>query len=127
MGAVQGCNERGKREQFLGRRIAAEGSEKSQQCHIYFLHHSYLLPKDLKFEHGGVKLASCSGRHLTSLRPWASVGLCTTFSVTHLASLHHPPRCLRSTVHARKRPLPDLKMNLCRFVAMVLLRNEDEQ
>ena len=28
-----------------------------------------LFPKDLRFEHGGAKLASCSGRHLTSLRP----------------------------------------------------------
>jgi len=28
-----------------------------------------LLPKDLRFEHGGAKLASCTGRHLTSLRP----------------------------------------------------------
>jgi len=29
----------------------------------------HLLPKDLRFEHGGAKLASCPGRHLTSLRP----------------------------------------------------------
>ena len=29
----------------------------------------HLLPKDLKFEHGGAKLASCPGRCLTSLRP----------------------------------------------------------
>ena len=28
-----------------------------------------LLPKDLSFEHGGAKLASCPGHHLTSLRP----------------------------------------------------------
>jgi len=32
---------------------------------------AYLLPKDLRFEHGGAKLVSCSGRHLTSLRPCA--------------------------------------------------------
>jgi len=31
---------------------------------------AHLLPKDLKFEHGGAKLSSCPGRHLTSLRPW---------------------------------------------------------
>ena len=30
-----------------------------------------LLPKDVRFEHGGAKLASCPGRHLTSLRPWS--------------------------------------------------------
>jgi len=29
-----------------------------------------LLPKDLRLEHGGAKLASCPGRHPTSLRPW---------------------------------------------------------
>jgi len=29
-----------------------------------------LHPKDLKFEHGGAKLAYCPWRHLTSLRPW---------------------------------------------------------
>jgi len=29
----------------------------------------YLLPKDLRFEHGGAKLVSCPGRNLTSVRP----------------------------------------------------------
>ena len=29
-----------------------------------------LLPNNLRFEHGGAKLASCPGRHLASLRPW---------------------------------------------------------
>jgi len=28
-----------------------------------------LLPKELRFEHGGAKLASCPGRYLTSLPP----------------------------------------------------------
>jgi len=28
-----------------------------------------LLPKDLRFEHGGAKLATCPGRHQTALRP----------------------------------------------------------
>jgi len=28
-----------------------------------------MLPKNLSFEHGDAKLASCPGRHLTSLRP----------------------------------------------------------
>jgi len=32
----------------------------------------HLLPKDLRFEHGGAKLASCPGRHLTSLRSCTS-------------------------------------------------------
>jgi len=34
-----------------------------------FFNAVYLLPKDLRFEHGGAKLASCPGRCLTSLRP----------------------------------------------------------
>jgi len=29
------------------------------------------LLKDLRFEHGGAKLASYPGRHLTLLRPWS--------------------------------------------------------
>jgi len=47
------------------------GTEKSQQSHKYFLFFSilHLLSKNLRFEHGGAKLASCPGRHLTSLRP----------------------------------------------------------
>ena len=28
-----------------------------------------LLPKDLRFKHGGTKLVSCPGHYLTSLRP----------------------------------------------------------
>jgi len=34
-----------------------------------FFNAVHLLPKDLNCEHGGAKLASCPGRHLTSLRP----------------------------------------------------------
>ena len=30
-----------------------------------------LLPKELRFEHGGTKLVFCPGRHLTSSRPCA--------------------------------------------------------
>jgi len=47
------------------------GTEKSQQSHKYFLFVNivHLLSKNLRFEHGGAKLASCPGRHLTSLRP----------------------------------------------------------
>ena len=30
----------------------------------------HLLPKELRFEHGGAKLTFCRGRHATSLRPW---------------------------------------------------------
>ena len=34
-----------------------------------FFNTVYLFPKDLRFEHRTAKLASCRGRHLTSLRP----------------------------------------------------------
>jgi len=43
-----------------------------------FLNTMNLLPKDVRFEHGGAKLASCPGRHLTSLRPWAWLSQCRT-------------------------------------------------
>jgi len=43
-------------------------AEKSQQCHKNFSA-VHLLPKDLRFEIRGAKLASCPGHHLTSLRP----------------------------------------------------------
>jgi len=36
-----------------------------------FFNTVHLLPKDLRFEHGGAKLAPCPGRCLTSLRPCA--------------------------------------------------------
>ena len=35
-----------------------------------FFNTVHLLPKDLRFEYGGAKLASCPRPHLTSLRPW---------------------------------------------------------
>jgi len=35
----------------------------------YFFNTVHLLPEDLRFEHGGAKLASCPGHHLNSLRP----------------------------------------------------------
>jgi len=50
-------------KELWGRRMTTGGAEKSQQCQIL------LLQKDLRFEHGGAKLASCPGRHLTSLHP----------------------------------------------------------
>jgi len=41
----------------------------SQKSHKYFIQYRRLLPKDLRFEHGGAILASCPGGHLTSLQP----------------------------------------------------------
>jgi len=37
-----------------------------------FFNTVHLLPKGFRFEHGGAKLASCPGRHLSSLRPYQS-------------------------------------------------------
>jgi len=36
---------------------------------MYFPQYSAFLLKDLRFEHGSAKLASCPGRYLTLLRP----------------------------------------------------------
>jgi len=44
-------------------------AEKSQQCRKYFLQQHICFPKGLKFKHGGAKLVSCPGRHLTPLHP----------------------------------------------------------
>jgi len=38
----------------------------------------------------------------------------------------HLPRCLSSTVTCGKTPLPQLEVNLWRFVAMLLLRNKGQ-
>ena len=46
------------------------GYEKSSQCRKYCHQRGNLLPKALRFQHGGAKLASFPGRHLTSVRPW---------------------------------------------------------
>jgi len=55
--------------QFLGRRIIM-GTPKCLNSFIStFFNTVNFLPEDLRFEHGDDKLASCPGRHLTSLRP----------------------------------------------------------
>jgi len=54
---------------FPGRRITA-GAPKSPKtviCTSYSA--ANVLPKELRFEHGGAKLASSLWRHLISLRP----------------------------------------------------------
>jgi len=60
-------NEGGKGSTIPGAPNQYEGRRKFQQYHMCFLHAIHLLPKDLRFEHGGAKVASCPGRHLTSL------------------------------------------------------------
>ena len=73
--ALQRRNERGKGVQFPGRRITAGGAENPNSITSVFFNVVHLLPKYLRFEHGGTKVASCPGRHLTSLR------LCCTGSM----------------------------------------------
>jgi len=43
------------------------GCQKFTTISLFSVH---MLPKDLRFEHGSTKLASCPRRHLTSLCPW---------------------------------------------------------
>jgi len=53
--------------QFPGRRKVPPMSQST------FFNVVHLLPKDLRFEHGGAKLASCLERHTTSLRPCSHI------------------------------------------------------
>jgi len=55
--------------QLLGRRITTGMPKSLNNVTSTFFNTAHLLPKKLRFEHGGAKLASCPGRHLTSLRP----------------------------------------------------------
>jgi len=72
----QGHNEGKKGAQIPGRPVTmgrrmTTGSPKSHNTVTStFFNTLHLLPKYLRFGHGGVKLASCPVRHLTSLRPW---------------------------------------------------------
>jgi len=60
---------------YGGAKLLRGASESPNNVASTFFNVVYLLPKDLKFEHGGAKLASCPGRrrHLTSLRPYKQV------------------------------------------------------
>jgi len=65
---------RGQGSTILRGAESLRGVKKSQQCHKHFFQNSrlHLLPKDLRFEHGGAKLVSFPRRHLTSLRACTS-------------------------------------------------------
>ena len=72
---TQGCNE-GRRGAQIPGGESIRGVEWLRRTPISpnnvtstFFNTVHLLPNYLRFEHGGVKLASCPGRHLTSLRP----------------------------------------------------------
>jgi len=73
---MQGRNEVGKREhnspgsESLWGAKSLRGAPKStNNVTNTFFDTVHLLPKDLRFEHEGAKLASCPGRHLALLRP----------------------------------------------------------
>jgi len=62
MGVPNHCGARG---------MTVRASKKPNNVTGTFFKTIHLLPKDLRFEHGGTELASCPGCHLISLRPWA--------------------------------------------------------
>jgi len=77
-GLLAGCLTKGERgAQFpgrqitMGRRMTAGGAEKKSPSNVTstFFSAVHLPSKDVRFEYGGAKLASCPGRQLTSLRP----------------------------------------------------------
>jgi len=48
-----------------GRLITTGGASNPNSITSAFFNTVHLLPKDLRFEHAGAKVASCPGRHLT--------------------------------------------------------------
>jgi len=52
-----------------GRQMSAGSRKRPNNFTSTFFNTVYFLPKDLRCEHGGAKLASCPGRRLSSLRP----------------------------------------------------------
>jgi len=54
---------------YGGGQITVEGAKSPNNVANNFFSTVHLLPKDLSFKHGGPKLASCPGRHLTSVHP----------------------------------------------------------
>ena len=67
--SLPGAKQGARGAQFPGRRMTARGTKSPNNFISAFLNTVYLLPKNLRFEHGGANLASCPRRHLTSLHP----------------------------------------------------------
>jgi len=65
-------NHTGGAEILRGRRMTAGVPKSPNNVTSTFFNTVDLLPKDLRFEHGGGEIASCPGRHLSSLRPYQS-------------------------------------------------------
>ena len=64
----KGRNDGGKRAQVPGLQITTVAPKNSNNVTNTPFNKVHLLPKNLRFEHGGAKFASCPGRHFTSLR-----------------------------------------------------------
>ena len=64
-----GAKSRWERQITVGAPNDCGGAEKSQIVTITSINAEHLLPRDLRFEHWGARLASFPGRHITSLRP----------------------------------------------------------
>jgi len=109
----QGCSEGGNEAQFSGRRITAGTPKSAKNVASTFFNALILLPKDLRFKHWGAKLASCPGRHLTSLRPCAPV----TFDWRQHGSRSHECKHWRCRSIWRKWPM---------FNSWFSLRNRQE-
>ena len=65
---LQGRTRGRQRDTISGRRTTAVAPKKINNVTRSFFSTVHLLPKDLRFEHGGAEFASCPGSHLTSLR-----------------------------------------------------------
>ena len=79
--------------QFPGRWITAGAPKSLNNVTSTFFNTVHLLPKDLRFEHGGAKLASFPGRHLTLIRPWALVPILLRFICNSHTSQRDKPTC----------------------------------
>ena len=101
-GGARGAQFSGRRI-IMGRQITAVGakcllgaSKIPNNFTSTFFRAVNFLPQDLRFEHGDAELASCPGRHLTSLRSWHWI--------------------LRLVVFARFRAKGDCLLKLCILV-----------
>jgi len=83
-----GAQRGGRRAQFPGAESLRERWKAPTMSPVPFFNTEHLLPKDLRFEHEGAKLASCPGRHLASLRPWVWWALQQIISLTYPVASH---------------------------------------
>ena len=76
-----------------------------------FFNTVHLHPKYLSFKHGDAKLASCLGRHLTSLRPWMYPPECTPWDKEMYLRLGTPrleSDSARNNIHPNNKQKPKI-------------------